>query len=50
MFLAGMAAVNRALAEQADRKSEYLADLNEQLQAGKNSAGGDDREEGVLLL
>ena len=47
MFLAGMAAANRALAEQADRKSEYLADLNEQLQKEKTQTEETTEREGV---
>lgn len=45
MFLAGMAAVNRALAEQADRKSEYFADLKKQLQQEKTQPGETIQEE-----
>ena len=50
MFLAGMAAVNRALAEQADKKSEDLANLNEQLQQEKTQPGRRYRKRKILLL
>ena len=39
LFLAGMITVNGALAEQADQKSEYLADLKKQMQQEKTQPG-----------
>ena len=39
LFLTGMITVNGALAEQADQKSEYLADLKKQMQQEKTQPG-----------